>query len=440
MKSSIDKKIPSKNIFVIGYNSYHDEILQRIGGEKNYTFHNLVHMDELRGAEELRVEEMLRRAEEQLDAFDKLKDAVISFIDFPAIEMTAILGKKFGLHTPSLESVLRCNHKYWSRILQKEAAPRTVPPFAVFDPYSVEPMKDIPLNFPYWIKPVNSYNSYLGFRINNEDDLNTAIPIIREEFPRLSEPFDFIMRQADLPGDIRKLGPQVYIAESIITGFQCTLEGYVFQGEPAVYGVIDSIREANRTSFSRYQYPSKLPKHIQKRMKKIAIKIMKHIGFDNGTFNIEFFYDSEHDRIWLLEINPRLSQSHCELFEKVDGRSHHRVTIDIALGKEPDIPRRKGKFKMAAKYFVRAFSDATVVNIPVKDTIDKVRKEIPDLSLQILVDEGELLSHLKEQDSYSYELAWLWIGGNSDRELHEKHEKAMEMLGFEISAARLTQL
>ena len=235
----------SVNIFVIGYDSYHDELLQRAVGEEDYTFHTLVHMEELRGVEDLLVKEILRRAEEQLNAFDGPKDALTTFIDFPAIEMTAILGKKFGLHTPSLESVLRCNHKYWSRILQKEAAPRAIPPFAVFDPYSVEPMKDIPLKFPYWIKPVNSYRSYLGFRINNEDDLNTAIPIIREEFPRLSEPFDFIMQHADLPGDIRKLGPQIYIAESIITGFQCTLEGYVFQGEPAVYGVIDSIREAN---------------------------------------------------------------------------------------------------------------------------------------------------------------------------------------------------
>lgn len=439
-RRNISHKVQTKNIFIIGIDRYHNDILQRVDGGYDYRFHPLIEMDELRGVEELRVEEMLTRAEGILTSFDDTIDGLITFIDFPAIEMTAILGEKFKLRTPSLESVVRCNHKYWSRILQKEAAPKAVPSFAAFDPYSENPLKDIPLQYPYWIKPLNSYRSHLGFRINNEEDLNVAIPIIREELPRLSEPFEFILNRTKLPDHIRKLGSHTCIAESIISGGQCTLEGYVFEGEPVVYGVIDSIREANRTSFARYQYPSKLPQNIQRRMKNIAVKVMKHIGFDNGAFNMEFFYDREHNRIWLLEINPRLSQSHCELFEKVDGRSHHRVAIDIALGKQPSMPKRKGKYKVAAKYFVRAFSNATVVNIPDRETIRKVKEDIPDLSIQILVDEGSALSELMEQDSYSYELGWIWIGGDSDQDLQQKHEKVMKMLGFEISAAKLEQL
>jgi hypothetical protein len=37
------------------------------------------------------------------------------------------------------------------------------------------------------------------------------------------------------------------------------------------------------------------------------------------------------DTIWLLEINTRISKSHCPLFRRVDGASHHQVMLDLAL-------------------------------------------------------------------------------------------------------------
>ncbi|NIR28776.1 MAG: ATP-grasp domain-containing protein, partial [Gammaproteobacteria bacterium] len=91
----------------------------------------------------------------------------------------------------------------------------------------------------------------------------------------------------------------------VIGGRQCTLEGYVHEGEVVPYGIVDSIRYPQVLSFFYYLYPSKLPERVQERMGELTKTVMTHIGFDNSAFNIEFFWDEVQDQIWLLEINTR---------------------------------------------------------------------------------------------------------------------------------------
>lgn len=100
----------------------------------------------------------------------------------------------------------------------------------------------------------------------------------------------------------------------------------------------------------------KLANRVRTRMAAITKRVMKHIGYDNAAFNIEYFWDEPHNRIWLLEINTRISQSHSDLFEKVDGVSNHQITVDLALGQRPQMPRGEGLFPRAAKFFHRVFS------------------------------------------------------------------------------------
>ena len=64
------------------------------------------------------------------------------------------------------------------------------------------------------------------------------------------------------------------MAEELIGGRQCTLEGYIQRGRVTVYGVVDSIRDRNRSTFIRYQYPSLLPRGVQERMIRIAHRLL----------------------------------------------------------------------------------------------------------------------------------------------------------------------
>lgn len=62
----------------------------------------------------------------------------------------------------------------------------------------------------------------------------------------------------------------------------------------------------------------------------ITEKLIPYLGFDDSAFNIEYYWDREKDRIWLLEVNTRVSQSHSAVFEMVDGASNQAITVDVA--------------------------------------------------------------------------------------------------------------
>ena len=137
-------------------------------------------------------------------------------------------------------------------------------------------------------------------------------------------------------------------------------------------------------------------------------------------------------RIWLLEINTRISQSHCDLFEKVDGISHQQVTIDLGLGNRPDMPHREGAFPIAAKFFYRVFfADARVTRVPTPDELAALEADFPGAMIAVQVEEGQWLSALPEQDSYSYALAYVWMGASSSEQLLADYDRLAARLVFE---------
>src|SRR5690625_2339482 len=59
----------------------------------------------------------------------------------PVTDMVPILSRSLGLPSPKLESVLKCEHKYWGRLQQQRAIPEAVPAFQPvdsFDPASID--------------------------------------------------------------------------------------------------------------------------------------------------------------------------------------------------------------------------------------------------------------------------------------------------------------
>ncbi|MBF6371336.1 hypothetical protein IU469_37430, partial [Nocardia puris] len=82
-------------------------------------------------------------------------------------------------------------------------------------------------------------------------------------------------------------------------------------------------------------------------------------------------------KLWLIEVNTRISQSHSELFVKVDGTTNHTVAIDIALGREPRMPHRKGEFAVAAQCFVPRYEDGIVTRVPGPAEIEALRERFP---------------------------------------------------------------
>lgn len=425
-----------KNIFVVGLDDFHLAQLQELRRSSEYRFHPFLSYEEVKHVRIFPVQELLHHAEQLRAEFVGNVDAVIGFWDFPVSTVLPLIQKQLGLTGPSLISVLKCEHKYWSRIVQKEVVSELIPPFEKINPFQKSAISQCSLNYPFWLKPVKSVLSHLGFLIHDRNEFEKSLEVIKENIGRYAEPFNLILGRAELPKSIRHVDGYHCIAEGLISqGRQCTLEGYVHKGQVHVYGVIDSLRDRlHRSTFTRYQYPSDLPMDVQSRMVEATEKIMIHTGYDNAPFNIEFYWNENRDVISLLEINTRISKSHCPLFKMVDGEYHHGVLIDLALGRLPDFPRRQGRYTVAAKFMVRQFQDGMVVQIPGKKDIEKVKNKFPGTEVLLQIHEGMRLSDMLDQDSYSYEIAVLFMGADNHEVLSANYRTALSMLPFRIES------
>jgi hypothetical protein len=418
-----------KNVFVLGHDEHNFRILQDMPAARECQFHALLGFDEIYG-ERIKFNDVLNAATRQLDAFDGQIDAIIGFWDFPVSSILPLLRSRYGLPTVSLEEVVMCEHKYWSRLIQKQVI-EEYPPFGLVDPENdTEPPEDV--RYPMWVKPVKSFSSVLAFGVADDEAFRGAVGKIREGIGWVGEPFDALLEHVQLPPEIATAGGQMCLAEEAITGQQLTVEGYRYRGEVVIYGVIDSVTYPNSPSFLRYQYPSSLPERVVERLCDISRRVIEAVGLERQTFNIEYFWDPGTDAISLLEINPRHSQSHAELFEDVDGTANHEVMLRLALDHDPAFVRGKGRYAVAAKWFIRRFTDGVIRREPTREEIEAVQNIVPGTTIELDVHTGDRLSDLNRQDSYSYVLASVHIGAADESELTAKFHQVVAALPFEV--------
>jgi hypothetical protein len=420
-----------KNVFVLGLDDFNLAIMRKIPQAADCRFHQLLTIDELRHGESIPIAELVDKATQELESFDGSIDAIIGYWDFPVTLMVPVLCGRFSLRSPTLESVLKCEHKYWSRLEQRQAITEH-PAFTVVDPH--DPPTGLPdgLSYPVWLKPVKSQSSMSAYHVSSDEELARALEAERREIGRIGKAFEYFLDLATLPPDIAQLGGQVCLIEEEAPGAQVTVEGFSKDGRIEIYSIVDSITYEQRSSFLRYQYPSSLSDSVTQRLVDVSKRIIGHIGLDHWTFNIEYFWDPTLERLTLLEINPRHSQSHAQLTYLVDGLPNHACMIDLALGREPHIPHREGRYNIAAKWFPRRFADSKVVRVPSKAEISRVERDIPGTSVEVIVEPGEQLSDLADQDSYSFGLANIYIGAEDEGELQEKYHQCMNGLPFEF--------
>ncbi|MEU6443791.1 ATP-grasp domain-containing protein [Streptomyces sp. NPDC047046] len=419
------------DVFVVGLDDDNLETLREVPGAEALTFHPLLSVAELQEGD-IDFDGLLEKARATLNAFDGCVDAVVGYWDFPVSALVPLLCAERGLRATSVESIVRCEHKYWSRLLQREAAPEAVPGFGLVDLDETDPRPPAGVSFPMWLKPVKSYSSELAFGVKDEAEFRKAVEEIRAGIGRMGEPFSRLMEGIDLPSEIAEAGGAACLAEEALTGVQVAAEGYVHDGEVVVYGVLDSHTYPNSACFLRHQYPADLPEETTRRVVDISRRVMERTGLDSATFSIEFFYDPETGDVKVLEINPRHSQSHAEMFAHVDGVPNHHRMLSLALGRDPRVRQGHGRYEYGAKWYYRRFRDGIVHRVPTAEEIAEVEREVPGVKVVIVPVEGVRLSEMPGQDSYSAELAHLYVGADSDKELEAKYDRAVRGLRFEI--------
>jgi hypothetical protein len=421
--------VQNANVFVLGLDDANLETMGSLPHLDAYNFHPLLTIEDLQLGE-IQIADLLLKAREQLDGFDGPIDAIVGYWDFPVSSMVPILCSEYGLGAPTLESVVKCEHKYWSRLEQQKVTDAH-PAFALVDLDDGRPPEG--LRYPFWMKPVKSFSSQLAFKVHDTDEFREAVAETREGIDRLGEPFEYVLRQLDLPTEVAEAGGSACLAEEALSGARAATEGYVHEGTPYVYAVLDSIPYPEHSSFQRHQYPSQLSTEVQERLAEVSELVIRQVGLDSATFSVEFFCDPTSGEVNVLEINPRHSQSHAPLFEHVDGVPNHHCMLSLALGRDPQLPYRQGDYDIAALYYYRHFSDGVIRRAPSAERVAQVERDVPGVTVHPVRAEGERLSAAElGKDSYTFELAEVVIAGQDVADMEDKYQRCVEALGFEI--------
>lgn len=420
----------SRNVFVLGLDDLNLEALRQVPGADEYTFHQLLTFEQLQGGT-VSVPRLLEQAEHQLQSFEGTIDAIVGYWDFPVTVMVPILCERYGLPSADLKAIAACEHKYWSRLEQQKVI-EEYPGFGLID--LDDPQASLPqhMSYPAWIKPIKSTSSEGAYRIEDDAELQAALEEERQIVGRLGGTFNDVLAMIDLPEEIADVGGSACMVEEEASGDMLTVEGFSTEDRVEIYGIIDSHTYEGTSSFLRYQYPSKLPQDVQRKIADVSRRVITGIGLRHSTFNIEYFWDPSTDRLNLLEINPRHSQSHAQLFQLVDGRPNHSCMLDLALGREPQPPAEQGRFNTAATWFLRRFADGVVRRVPTAEEIRNIEQKLPGTTIQIEVEPGHRLSEGIAEDSYSFVLAEIFTAGVDEQEMTDTYHQVIDALHFEF--------
>lgn len=421
-----------KNVFIVGYDEFNVSLLKQAPISEQLEYHPALTYDDLKSSEEVPALELLERAQKIIQNSSFEPDAIVTFWDFPATILAAMLANRFGLCAPPTRSIFKCENKLWSRNEQRKVIIEHIPLYTGFNPHDEEAFSKVNLVPPFWIKPIKSFRSFLAFRVNSAIDFEHHRQQIAASIDGIYKPFQDLMRKARIP-DLIANSEESCIAESTLSGHMCTVEGYVHDEQVISYGIVDSIREENTNSFNRYQYPSILPMEIQYRMMDLTRRVVEQIDLKDCCFNIEFFYNQTDESIYLLEINPRTSQSHSDLFHKVHGVTQFQILLEIALGRRPRPLRNEGAFKIAAKYMYRTHESGIVQSVPDAERLAEIETAFPGTRIKLHVSVGDNLNDLLFQDAYSFELADIYIGAQNEMQLDETYQAIVQMMDIRLA-------
>lgn len=376
--------------------------------------------------------DIVRSIEEAVERYRNVGlHGITSGVGYPGMSVASVVASRLGLPGPAPASVMGCEHKYYSRLAQRRLVPEAVPEFHLLRPAHGE--GDVQgVRFPAFMKPVKSCMSINARRVDDAAQLRerARTAVLPAGFIRPFE--EMLWAYTDYTLDAGYL-----LVESLLEGWQVSLEGYVSRGAAHVMGILDAVMFPGTISFKRFRYPSRLPDSVQRRMCDIAATLMPGLGYDNAPFNIELIYDPRADRIGIVEVNPKLASQFTDLFLKVDGRSAYAVLLELALGREPKFVRGCGRYRVAASCVLRTFEDRYVVAVPSRSEIDAIVEEYPDARIEVHATPGRNLSD-QMQDAQSFRYGLVGIGADSERELEDKLAAIAGRLHFTFAAARDT--
>jgi hypothetical protein len=356
-------------------------------------------------------------------------DAIISSHEQFGALAAGLLAERLGLPAMSTRAVLNAQHKSRARDLVGRHVPEANVAYATY-PYTVKRAEEISLPFPFYTKPIKAAYSVLARRVDDISTLQKHLDFKPWEMfiiTRLVTPFNEVVARER----ISDINGHYMIAEELIDGFQVNVDGFVENGEVHILGIVDAVMYPGTDAFLRWEYPSRLPDHLQQKIRQTAAAIAKALELNHGLFNVELRISSETGACKFIEVNPRMAMQFSDMYEAVDGINLHDLAIRLALGEPTGIGTRPkgGRRKFATSFVYRRFDGKPQSHFPGEAQLAELRRFDPDSQLVLFKKTGgELKREWKWLQSYRY--ACLNMAADSVAELTEKYLKASAILGF----------
>ena len=354
-------------------------------------------------------------------------DAVVTSDEQFGPFIAALVAGRLGLpHTP-VRAILEIQHKFYARRAFARIAPEANPAFGLLRRDYAAPA-DVPLPFPFYVKPAKAAFSVLARRVDSFAELRRHTRfgwVERAIIDRLVRPFEQVMRaHSDFAEH-----PFSMVCEGLLPGRQVTVNGFAREGEVTMLGVVDSIMYPGTDQFQRFQYPSTLGAREQSRVEAVAAKLVRGIGFRHGMFNIEMRLDPLEGTPRVIEMNPRAAGQFYDLFERVDGYNLFEALLDLEGGREPVVRHREGRDRHAASFVLRDLSGAGLSHWPSRAEIASLRAANADGHLMLYPKRGgDLRREIKWLGSYRYGV--FNVGAASVDELFARFRRLCRQIAF----------
>ncbi len=285
-------------------------------------------------------------------------DAITSIASDAATPSVVYVANELGLPSNDYEHLAEYTNKYEMRKALRSSG------IEVPDFYKVSSYEDLPkLTFPLIVKPTDRAGSMSIHKVDDEKSLKTAIAeSIEASFEKCA------------------------IVEGVISGEEYSCETISYRGNHRILAVTKKYTTGFPHCIETGHFePSDLNEKSMANLEKLVPQSLDALHIKNGPSHIEFKVD-DADEIHIIEIGGRMGGdcigSH--LVELSTGYDFLKMTIDVALGKEPDFKQNK-HFKYALVKFIFNNRDIEVMNAIIEKypQILIEKSEIEDMTQKI---------------------------------------------------------
>lgn len=337
--------------------------------------------------------------------------------------IAALVNEAAGSRGAHVTSVLNAQNKFASRKIQLQAAPESVPYFALLNK-QVQKEKCCP----GFVKPVHASTSFLANVVRTKAQLAEVVNVASRVLPKKNAFYTRLFMDGHRAQHQNNDQSAALLLESILPKVeQITVDGYVFNGAVSCIGATLSKFIPGTLSFDYFLYPRRYQPKMKNKIYRIVKKVIKAHGLDNTFFNIELRVNPRTYEVFIVEINPRISKQFVYMFKHVGGLNVYHAMAKIADGVDPRFRESRTKNRIAVNFVMRRKRDAVVVSSPKRNDILAIQKEFELSKITILAKKGKRLSEMN-QDSFTYRYGFVDVVAKDVAEAKKVYAKIVRKL------------